>query len=221
MSVALSDQGAWHRLKSSNIVQAWLVLVLSVGFGAALAAVHLSLAPVIEKNKLNETIARVPELVLGQALAEKMASQNQVLTITARTIEVENSGRKNLFNLYEARYQGELRGYVVKTGGQGYADRIELLLGMAPDFESITGLFILEQKETPGLGNKIIEFDWRGQFIGKKSSPALVVIKSGAQKQNEIDAVTGATISSRAVTDIVNNAILALKGPLTKGHRKG
>ena len=218
MSLAVSDQGTLYRLKNSNIVQAWLVLVLAICFGAALAGVHLKLAPVIEKNKLNETLAQVPELVLGKDLADKMVAENQALDITPQNLSVESSGgRKTFFNVYEARYQGDLRGYVIKTGGQGYADRIELLLGVDPQVDRITGLFVLDQKETPGLGNKIIESQWRGQFLGKKTSPALNVTKAGAGNANDIDAVTGATISSRAVTNIVNSAVSALKEPLTQG----
>lgn len=220
MSLSTTDQYPLDRFKQSNIVQAWLVLVLAVCFGAALAGVHLQLSPVIERNKVNETLAQVPELVLGQALAAKMVAENQELEIIPKTITVETGDRKTYFSVYEARYQGDLRGYVVKTGGQGYADRIELLLGLSPDLDKITGLFVLEQKETPGLGNKIIEDKWRGQFLGKKTSPALSVTKSGADAGNEIDAVTGATISSRAVTDIVNNAASALREPLLKGERK-
>ena len=100
---------------------------------------------------------------------------------------------------------------MVKTGGQGYADRIELLLGLDPALETITGLFILEQKETPGLGNKIIEPQWRNQFIGKQTDSWLTVVKTAETGKQEIHAVTGATISSRAVAGIVNNAVAALK----------
>lgn len=219
MNEAISDQGKPEQVKGGNIVQAWLVLMLAFCFGTALAGVHLKLAPVIEANKVNETLAQVPELVLGKTLASKMASENQELSITPKTITVENNGRKTYFRVYEARYQNDLRGYVVKTGGQGYADRIELLLGLNADLDTITGLFVLEQKETPGLGNKIIEPKWRGQFLGQKVSPALNVTKSAAAGSGEIDAVTGATISSRAVTGIVNNAIAAVRGPLSKGEK--
>lgn len=219
MNTALSDQGKMGRFRRNNLVQAWLVLLLAVCFGAALAGVHLKLGPVIEANKMNETLAQVPELILGKELAAKMAAENQDLSISPKTISVERDGRKRYFTVYEARYQDDLRGYVVKTGGQGYADRIELLLGLNADLDSISGLFVLEQKETPGLGNKIIESKWRSQFLKQKVSPPLKVTKDGAAAPGEIDAVTGATISSRAVTAIVNNAISALKEPLSRGEK--
>ncbi|MCP4450920.1 MAG: FMN-binding protein, partial [Planctomycetes bacterium] len=66
-------------------------------------------------------------------------------------------------------------------------------------------------KETPGLGNKIIEQPWRDQFTDKQSSTPLMVVKNGAAKGHEIDGISGATISSRAVTGIVNTTITDIK----------
>ncbi|WP_372678092.1 FMN-binding protein [Desulfosarcina sp.] len=202
-------------LKSSNLVQAWLVLVLAVGFGVSLSGVQLVLGPIIESNKLNETLEKVPELVLGNFLAAKMASENQILEILPRQVVVSQPDRAKFYSVYEARYQGDLKGWVVKTKGQGYADTIELLLGLSPDFRSITGLFVLEQKETPGLGNKIITDAWRSQFVDAPANRSLVVIKTGASRPGEIDAVTGATITSKSVTAMVNAAIADLRIPLT------
>ncbi len=208
-------------LRSNSLVQAWLVLVLAVGFGAALAGVQLALGPVIEQNKINETLEKVPELVLGRTLAAKMAGDNEELEIRPRQVEVQRDGRTKFYSVYEARYLGQLKGWVVKTKGQGYADTIELLLGLSPDLSTITGLFVLEQKETPGLGNKIITDDWRGQFIDKPADGGLVVVKTGATKSNEIDGVTGATISSKSVTGLVNTTVDAIRPALTDAMEKG
>jgi Na+-translocating ferredoxin:NAD+ oxidoreductase subunit G len=204
--------------RDNNIVQAWLVLCLVICFGATLAGMQLALGPTIEQNKINETMAKVPELVLGEELAAKMAAENQTLTIEPRTISVSIGGRQQSYSVFEAKYQGNRKGWVVKAGGQGYADKIELLVGLDPNFTTITGLFVLEQKETPGLGNKMIFPEWRGQFTGKPTDPALKVVKTGAKEKTEIDAITGATISSRSVTAIVNGAVKALREPLTKGE---
>jgi len=205
-----------ERLKASSLVQAWLVLLLAVSFGISLAGVQLALGPIIEANKVNETLEKVPELVLGKDLAGTMAAQNQSLEITAHRVAVDKSGQTKTYSVYEARYAGQLRGWVVKTKGQGYADAIELLVGLSPDLKSLTGLFVLDQKETPGLGNKIVTADWRGQFIGAPTSHALVAVKGGAAQPGEIDAVTGATISSNSVTAMINTAIGDLRKPLAE-----
>ena len=201
-------------LKDNYIIQAWLVLILALAFGASLAGVHLTLSSTIEANKINETREKVPELVLGVAQAQKLAEQNQSLTIEPLTIGVEKKDKKNFYNVYKAAKDDKLMGWVAKTSGQGYADKIELLIGLDPSAEKITGLFILDQKETPGLGNKITDPDWRGKFNEKSTSRALVAAKRGAKAPNEIDAITGATISSRAVCTIINKAMNDLKAPL-------
>jgi len=204
-----------HPLNSNKLVQAWLVLVLAMGFGVALSGVQLILGPIIEQNKLNETLERVPELVLGKDLAAKMAEENQTLEIMPKQVAVQKAERSKFYSVYQTSYQGELKGWVVKSKGQGYADTIELLVGLSPDFATITGLFILDQKETPGLGNKIIFQDWRSQFVDAPADKPLVVVKTGAANPGEIDAVTGATISSKSVTSMINSAISDLREPLT------
>jgi electron transport complex protein RnfG len=208
--------GAAGRLKNSNIAQAWLILVLAFIFGAALAAVQVNLSGVIAANKLNETLERVPELVWGAAAAPKIASQNASVDITPGTVTIKKDAKTVYYNLFRVTHEGKLAGWVIKAGGQGYADKIELIIGLDPGADTITGLFVLQQKETPGLGNKITFPQWRNQFLRKKTSTPLVVVTKGkSQPPNAIDAVTGATISSRSVTGIVNRTIGDIKGQLT------
>ena len=197
--------------KNSNIVQAWLVLLLCLCFGSALAAVHVVLSPAIEANKINETREQVPGLVLGEVRAVEMAQKGETLDVVSHQIEVEKPGRKVFYSVYEALESGKRIGWVVKSSGAGYADKIELLVGLNADAGEISGLYVLGQKETPGLGNKIIETDWRGQFIGKSAGDALSVTKMGASKPVEIDAVTGATISSNSVVQIINTTLADLR----------
>ena len=221
MSNDVENKSFADRLKASSLVQAWLVLLLAVSFGVSLAGVQVVLGPIIEANKINETLEKVPELVLGSDLATRLDAQNQRLEITAHQVAAARADRDKTYSVYEARYQGELRGWVVKARGQGYADTIELLVGLSPGLDSISGLFVLDQKETPGLGNKIITADWRGQFIGLSTKHDLVVVKTGAAQPGEIDAVTGATISSRSVAAMINAAIGDLRKPLAEMRKQG
>ena len=162
-----------------------------------------------------KTLEKIPTLILGKELADKMAAENQSLDIKSKTIAVEKPGRKVFYSVYAVSYAGARKGWAIKTNGQGYADRIELLVGLNASLDRITGLFVLDQKETPGLGNKIVTDEWRGQFVNIPSAPALTVIKGGTGTATEIQAITGATISSRSVTGIINTAIADLKTPLT------
>jgi len=209
-----SPAGLTGGFKNSNFAQAWLILVLALIFGAALAAVQVNLSQTIKNNKLKETLERIPELVWGAAKAGKIQNQNPAVEIAPGTVTVEKDGRTSYYQLYRVSLADRLSGWVVKAGGQGYADKIELLIGLDPAAKTITGLFILEQKETPGLGNKISHPRWRNQFISKNTAEPLTVVKGKSPTSNSIDAVTGATISSRSVTGIVNRTIEDIKGRL-------
>jgi electron transport complex protein RnfG len=217
MEHTLTDNSAGPagRFRNSNLAQAWLVLVLALIFGAILAAIQVKLSPIIAANKMNETLEKIPELVWGDAAARHMAAKSGDTQITPGTIEVQKNGTASFYSLFQVTSKGEPAGWVVKTTGQGYADRIELLMGFNPEVTAITGLFILEQKETPGLGAKIVLPHWQKQFIGKETDPPLTVVKNGVSTSQGIDAITGATISSRSVVGMVNRTMDDLAGKLT------
>ena len=199
-------------IQRTKLGQAWLVIFLALLFGVSLAGVQAALGPKIEDNKLKETIEKVPVVVLGQKAADELAARGELLNITPNTVFVENHGIKKFYTLYRAEFKDKTTaGWVAKTSGQGYADRIELLIGMDADGKNVTGLFILDQKETPGLGNKIVEDDWRAQFKDKATTTPFNVVKISKGAVNEIDAISGATISSKSVTRLVNQAVSDLK----------
>ncbi len=202
-------------LKNSSLGQAWLVLLLALVFGAVLAAVQTNLSRIIAANKMNETLDNVPALVWGAGATGRMAEPGRAVAITAGTLDVTVDSKLKVIPVFQVTLDGALAGWVVKAGGQGYADKIELLLGLDPALDTITGLFVLEQKETPGLGNKITEAGWRRQFSGQKTHSPLVVQKGRIAASGGIDAIAGATISSRSVTHIVNQAVSAARANLT------
>lgn len=203
------------RFQNSYILQAWLVLTLSLTFGCSLAGVQVFLGPKIEQNKINEIKERVPEVILGKDEVQKMTANDQMLAITPQKIKIDKGGRTTAYSVFQTSYpDGTPAGWVVRSAGQGYADTIELLFGLGPKADQLTGVYILNQKETPGLGNKIIEDAWRQQFTDKPIKNKLVAVKTAAVKPNEIDAVTGATISSQSVCTIINRAANDLKDRL-------
>lgn len=201
------------RLRNSNLVQAWLILLLALCFGSALAAVQVQLSGTIAANKRNETLGQVPALIWGEGQAGQTRDLAS-LQITPGSVAIQKQGQASSYTLYRVAQSGRIAGWVIKAVGQGYGDKLELLIGVDADLEKITGLFVLEQKETPGLGNNIITPQWRSQFAGKSTETPLQVVKGQEQGPSTIDAITGATISSRSVTAIVNTAIGNLKGRL-------
>lgn len=196
------------------LAQVWLVVFLAIVFGAALAAVQVRLGGVIAANKLNETLAQVPRLVLGPSDAAGTASRRGTIDIIPGSLTVKKGDRSTSYQLFRVDQEKKLSGWVVKTRGQGYADKIDLLIGLDAAMDAITGIFVLEQKETPGLGNKITQPSWRQQFVGQKTALPLTVNQFEGKDDNGIDAITGATISSRSVVEIVNRTIRDTRGQL-------
>ncbi len=210
-----------ENVQNNNLVQAWLVLTLALLFGIALSGVQTLLGPRIEDNKIKETMERIPLVLLGGEKARQLMEMEAPLSIEPGRISVEKQGRTKFYNVYGASFEtGDPAGWVIKASGQGYADRIELLVGLDRDVEKITGLFVLDQKETPGLGNKIVEEAWQAQYINKAVDKPLKVVKGGAADSYDIDAISGATISSLSVTGIVNQAISDIAPPLKMRNGK-
>jgi Na+-translocating ferredoxin:NAD+ oxidoreductase subunit G len=193
------------RKKANYLQQAWLVLLLGFVYGGALAGVQTTLAPRIAQNRLQETLNVIPRLVPGAVI-----EQTEMMLITA------SDGRSE--RVYRTRNAaGEHNGWVLVAWGQGFADRIEVLVGLDEYFQTITGIYVLDQKETPGLGDYIRDADFLDRFQGKSADEPLRVVKNPPQMPGEIQALSGATISSWAVCDIVNQAIARLREPVLSG----
>ena len=105
---------------------------------------------------------------------------------------------------------GGLAGYVVTaTSKDGYSGDITVSIGMDSD-GAITGIAFLTLTETAGLGMNAQEPEWNHQYVGKNVD-AFTVTKSGAAADQEINAISGATITSNAVTGAVNAAVYFVK----------
>lgn len=104
---------------------------------------------------------------------------------------------------------GAVVGYVINSlSNDSYGGAVKISVGFDAD-GTITGLGIREISDTPGLGLKAKEPKYRDQFVGKNVEQ-LTVTKTGASADNEIDAISGATITSNATTNAVNAALYYL-----------
>lgn len=165
-------------------------------------------------------------------LAEEAAATKTALSVVLpdakdfKEIRAKEPGKK--YTYYEAMGEkGETIGYAISAGAQGYSSIVKVMVGMNKDYSKLVAIQVLSQKETPGLGDKIneilskntivglirgIKYDETGlrpwfqvQFDGK--TPPVNVKKDGG----DIDAITGATITSRAVCKAANQAAKNLK----------
>ncbi|HOL32582.1 MAG TPA: FMN-binding protein, partial [Anaerohalosphaeraceae bacterium] len=121
------------------------------------------------------------------------------------TQQFEKDPRSGAFRFLK---DGRLAGYAVPFSGQGFWDKIEGVIGVAADRRTITGIAFYRQNETPGLGARIEEEEFRSQFAGKRlaESPILLEIVPSAQPlgPNSVHAVTGATQTSDRLQILLN-----------------
>ena len=101
---------------------------------------------------------------------------------------------------------GTAAGYVVTaTSNDGFGGAITVSVGIQSD-GTVNGIEFLTLAETAGLGMNAQKPEWKGQFAGKKAD-VFSVTKDGASSDDQINAISGATITSRAVTNAVNAAV--------------
>ena len=209
----------------------WLILLLAIVFGSGLAYVNAALKATIDKNKKDETYNQIPALILGAQNVDckKTKVNGKIVTaedkkgakfkyyVLEQTIKA-TTGVYTVYICYDLAEQGKTLkpcNFIVKSKGNGFADMIEALIGVNANVSKITGVYVLDQKETPGLGDKITS-NWNLQYQGKAANGDLLVGKklTEEEKKTKIDAIGGATISSDSLTTIVNKAILTLQKDL-------
>ena len=138
-------------------------------------------------------LAGVNELTRGkiasQAYAEEQAALKEIMPQAAGFTEVKSGEEILYYKALDSR--DKTIGFVFKAGGKGYSSLIQTLAGIFPDGK-ISAIKVVSQNETPGLGMRITEKKFTDQFSGQDS-----LSLSGVQ------AITGATISSRAVMNSV------------------
>ena len=106
--------------------------------------------------------------------------------------------------VYTASVGGQYAGMCIRVSPNGFSDVIEMIVGISPE-NTVLGVEIVSSSETSGLGSRASEDEWRAQFVGKTGP--LTVQKHTATGENDIVAITGATITSRAVTEGVQTAL--------------
>lgn len=113
------------------------------------------------------------------------------------------TGDGDSLEIYPAKKDNEIVGFAVNTySSKGFSGNIGLMAGFKPD-GTIMNITVLEQKETPGLGTKMTEPAFKDQFKDKNPEDFVLKVKKDG---GQVDAITAATISSRAFCDAIQRA---------------
>lgn len=166
--------------------------------------------PYIEENQRIATQKAVFKVVPG-------AKTHKEFVVTNDGIHAVGAGKMGTHVFAGYDKNGKLLGVAVRAGAQGYADMIHILYGYDPACQCIRGIKVLKTAETPGLGDKIITdenfqrnfdaLDARLNAEGMGLENDIVTVKHGTKKHEwQIDAISGATISSRAIGKALNTS---------------
>lgn len=175
-----------------------LVVVYIIG-GLVLSGVYAVTSPIIYKNNV-----RIEE----NALKELLPEADEVKQ--TGTWEIHDKTAK----YFTAKKNNEVAGYVIQSFGKGYSSYINTFIAVDKDFRVIK-ISVLSHAETPGLGDEIEYDSFKDQFKGKNIEH-LKVLKTDTTEY--VQAISGATISSRAVAeDAVKNSVAFLIKTIKEG----
>ena len=163
------------------------LMVITIVSGGVLGFIYGLTKPAIDKVEENKNIKAINEVL-----------KTDVAIATTESVVIEDL----TYNLaYDA--EGNFIGAAVKTYSKnGFGGKIELMVGMLAD-GVINKVSVLSQAETPGLGANMVNDKFKGQFDGKDPKNFKLMVKKDG---GDVDAITAATISSRAVSEAIKRA---------------
>ncbi len=173
-----------------------VVITLKLLLITLIAGALLGVVNSVTKGPIAEQARKEAEEARRAAFADAVSFEESTAAIP------EDFGIiKSVYTALDA--DGSEIGIVASVVTKGYSSGLNLTIGIGAD-GTIHGVIVGSHGETPGLGAKATEEKFRGQYTGKTYSEPLTVVKNPPSADNEVQAITGATITSRGVTDAVN-----------------
>ncbi|MFH1964579.1 MAG: FMN-binding protein [Acidobacteriota bacterium] len=167
--------------------------------GLVIVSVFLATQPLIKRNQAEALEAAIYRVLPGAENRKIFVEQD------GKLVEAQSAdGAEAVFAGYDPG--GKLIGYGIPSAGAGFQDTISLIYGYDPYKKQIIGMQVLESRETPGLGDKIIkDQNFLDNFKALVVVPEILSVATGTKaNENEVDSISGATISSKAVVKILN-----------------
>jgi electron transport complex protein RnfG len=208
----------------AEVAPARLVLTLAIAgllAGLLLVVVFQATEPTILAYKAKVLKAAV-QVVLGEPDHYDTLYLYEGALTSQLAEDVQTRDLERVFLGYDA--DGKRVGFALASAEPGFQDLVKVIFGYDAETKQLLGMRVLENKETPGLGDKIVkDLDFVSAFDGVATP--IVGIKPGRASGDpaEVDMITGATISSKAVIRIINNALERLGPPMDRyaGDDKG
>jgi len=201
-----------NKQANTLIHDAIALFIITLVAGILLGAVYMITKDPIAKaeeeatNKAYAAVYKDAEFASDDAVTKAVESFQADITAGKVDDDAYSYTDVELIEARTASSGGSQAGYVVKASGKGYGGAVTIALGITNEGE-VLGIQILDaSNETPGLGQNSTKEDWNGQYVGMTSDKTLSVVKdgSGSQDNGTINSISGATITSNAVTRAVN-----------------
>jgi len=177
-------------------------------------AISLFVICIVVSAALGFTYSGTKDVIEERMLLDEIAARKEVLS-TAETFEADEKlddvvKSKPELSMVKEAYKGlkgeTVEGYVLTAVSKGYGGNVKVIVGVVSN-KTITGVKIVEHSETPGLGAKAEKPEFLSQFVNITPKETFKVVKGNKAKTEEIDAISSATITSRAVTNAVQAAV--------------
>lgn len=194
-------------MKNKFLKNCLALFVITLVAGVSLAFVNEVTKEPIAKAQ-DKARLEAYEVVYPNAEFKVMDNSDEILKASSKSLEKENLSQCSVDDVLAVTDKnGNLIGYVFSaTSPSGYGGNIKVAIGVSNKTNKITGFTVLSHSETAGLGAKATEDEFKSQFIGK-SANGINYTKNGASNDTEIDALSGATITSNAVCETVDSAL--------------
>lgn len=184
---------------------------LSLVCALLLTGVSSALAERQARNRRLDEIANILAVLRIDTGADASAKEVEA-SYEANVSKAEKAG-VTIYTYRGVGLSAPAKAYAFAVHGMGLWGPVKGLIAVEPDLETIRGVRFYEHEETPGLGGRIGEREFTHSFAGKclvsPDGSAGIRIVSGAKGRNEVDAITGATLTCRAVEKFVNEDIKA------------
>lgn len=191
------------KILKDTLALAIITIIAGIALGGVYTITKEPIAKQNEKTKLAAYNSVFKELDNYEVVEEIQSLRNTIKDSGYNAVELNE-----VVKAFDK--DNMLLGYIITvTDKEGYGGNIKMTVGIDSN-GTITGLELLEISETAGLGMKAADKSFREQYIGIKSDK-VEYVKGNASADNEIDAISSATITTKAVTDGVNAALVAFK----------
>lgn len=207
--------------KTSVVHDALILTAITLVSGLLLGIVHdITAEPIAAEEE--RTKIETERTVFKEA---KSFEEDKTINSSkaAKILDTAGLTKTTVNVIYDAKdADGKTLGWVFDvTNSEGYGGDVELMAGITDKDGSLllNGISFLSLSETAGMGMKAKEPTFLNQFRNMPADQAIVYTKNGKSKDNEIDAISGATVTTNAVTKAVNGAI-AVANEMAKGGAK-